>query len=136
MLELKNICKTFNGGTVNEKKVFEDLNLTLNEGDFVTVAECLLQEYFRAVHLCGIKLGGADNYPFSFVFTGFYHGKLFVLEVCVVCHTDLATFLLSDSNFSFAGGNLLTFAVKSIGVAKFYGVICLIFVVHYCLQKI
>ena len=22
MLELKNICKTFNGGTVNEKKVF------------------------------------------------------------------------------------------------------------------
>lgn len=37
MLELKNICKTFNGGTVNEKKVFEDLNLTLNEGDFVTV---------------------------------------------------------------------------------------------------
>ena len=37
MLELKNIGKTFNGGTVNEKKVFEDLNLTLNEGDFVTV---------------------------------------------------------------------------------------------------
>ncbi|MBO5110746.1 MAG: ABC transporter ATP-binding protein [Clostridia bacterium] len=37
MLEIKNICKTFNEGTVNEKRVFEDLNLTLKEGDFVTV---------------------------------------------------------------------------------------------------
>ncbi len=37
MLELKNIFKTFNAGTINEKKVFEDLNLTLNDGDFVTI---------------------------------------------------------------------------------------------------
>ena len=37
MLELKNICKTFNQGTVNEKQVLCDLNLTLKEGDFVTV---------------------------------------------------------------------------------------------------
>ncbi len=37
MLELKNISKTFNEGTINEKKVFEDLNLTLNDGDFVTI---------------------------------------------------------------------------------------------------
>lgn len=37
MLELKNIFKTFNPGTINEKKVFEDLNLTLNDGDFVTI---------------------------------------------------------------------------------------------------
>jgi len=37
MLELKNICKTFNAGTVNEKKALTGLNLTLNEGDFVTV---------------------------------------------------------------------------------------------------
>ncbi len=37
MLEVKNIYKTFNGGTVNEKRVFEGLSLTLDEGDFVTV---------------------------------------------------------------------------------------------------
>lgn len=37
MLEIKNIYKTFNEGTVNEKKVFSDLSLTLNDGDFVTI---------------------------------------------------------------------------------------------------
>jgi putative ABC transport system ATP-binding protein len=37
MLEIKNIYKTFNEGTINEKKVFEGLSLTLEEGDFVTV---------------------------------------------------------------------------------------------------
>ena len=37
MLELKNIHKTFNPGTVNAKKALDGLNLTLNDGDFVTV---------------------------------------------------------------------------------------------------
>ncbi len=37
MLELKNIRKTFNPGTVNEKVALDGLNFTLNEGDFVTV---------------------------------------------------------------------------------------------------
>ena len=37
MLKLTNICKTFNEGTVNEKKVFNGLDLTLAPGDFVTV---------------------------------------------------------------------------------------------------
>ena len=37
MLELKNIWKTFNAGTVNEKQALRGLNLTLNDGDFVTV---------------------------------------------------------------------------------------------------
>lgn len=37
MLELSHIYKTFNAGTVNEKKAIEDLSLTLNDGDFVTV---------------------------------------------------------------------------------------------------
>lgn len=37
MLEIKNVYKTFNANTVNEKKVFEGLSLTLKEGDFVTV---------------------------------------------------------------------------------------------------
>ena len=37
MLDLVNIRKTFNAGTVNEKKALQGLNLHLNEGDFVTV---------------------------------------------------------------------------------------------------
>ena len=37
MLELRNIWKTFNAGTVNEKTALNGLNLKLNEGDFVTV---------------------------------------------------------------------------------------------------
>lgn len=37
MLEIKNIKKTFNPGTVNEKVALNGINLTLNDGDFVTV---------------------------------------------------------------------------------------------------
>lgn len=37
MLKLDNIHKTFNPGTINEKIALNDVNLTLNEGDFVTV---------------------------------------------------------------------------------------------------
>ena len=37
MLELKNIYKTFNPGTVNEKTALDNLSLTLKDGDFVTV---------------------------------------------------------------------------------------------------
>lgn len=37
MLELKGICKTFNPNTINAKVALNHLNLTLNDGDFVTV---------------------------------------------------------------------------------------------------
>lgn len=37
MLEIKDVYKTFNAGTVNEKRAINGLNLTLNDGDFVTV---------------------------------------------------------------------------------------------------
>lgn len=37
MLILSNIEKTFNKGTVNEKKALKGLSLSLNDGDFVTV---------------------------------------------------------------------------------------------------
>ena len=37
MLKLDNIHKTFNPGTINEKLLLNGVNLTLNEGDFVTV---------------------------------------------------------------------------------------------------
>lgn len=37
MLQIKEISKTFNPGTVNEKKALRSLSLTLADGDFVTV---------------------------------------------------------------------------------------------------
>ena len=37
MLEIKNISKTFNVGTINEKRALRDVSLHLEAGDFVTV---------------------------------------------------------------------------------------------------
>lgn len=37
MLEIKNIYKTFNAGTVNEKTALNGVSITLQDGDFVTV---------------------------------------------------------------------------------------------------
>lgn len=37
MLEISNVEKTFNKGTINEKKALDGLNLSVNAGDFITV---------------------------------------------------------------------------------------------------
>ena len=37
MLEINDVYKTFNAGTINEKKALNGVNLTLKEGDFVTI---------------------------------------------------------------------------------------------------
>ena len=37
MLEIRNISKTFNKGTINEKRALIDVSLTLRDGDFCTV---------------------------------------------------------------------------------------------------
>ena len=37
MLKISHISKTFNPGTVNEKKAIEDLSLELKKGDFATI---------------------------------------------------------------------------------------------------
>lgn len=37
MLELKNVKKTFNRGTINEKKALTGVNLNMESGDFITV---------------------------------------------------------------------------------------------------
>ena len=36
-LEIKDIYKTFNAGTINEKRALNGVNLNLNPGDFVTI---------------------------------------------------------------------------------------------------
>ena len=37
MLEIRNVYKTFNPGTINEKKALNGLSLHLKPGEFVTV---------------------------------------------------------------------------------------------------
>ncbi|MBQ6811436.1 MAG: ATP-binding cassette domain-containing protein, partial [Firmicutes bacterium] len=37
MLELKELYKTFNAGTINEKRAINGVDLTLEDGDFVTI---------------------------------------------------------------------------------------------------
>ena len=37
MLVVKDVFKTFNPGTINEKKALDGVSITLNEGDFITV---------------------------------------------------------------------------------------------------
>ena len=37
MLEVKNVYKTFNPGTVNARTALNNMNITLKDGDFVTV---------------------------------------------------------------------------------------------------
>ncbi|MDD3027612.1 MAG: ATP-binding cassette domain-containing protein [Erysipelotrichaceae bacterium] len=37
MLKLSNISKTFNLGTINEKKALQNISLTVNDGDFITI---------------------------------------------------------------------------------------------------
>ncbi|MEE0868019.1 MAG: ATP-binding cassette domain-containing protein, partial [Clostridia bacterium] len=37
MLKLQNICKAFNKGTIDEKKIFQDFSLEVNKGEFVCI---------------------------------------------------------------------------------------------------
>ena len=43
MLKISHISKTFNQGTVNEKKAIEDLSLELKQGDFATIIGSTVQ---------------------------------------------------------------------------------------------
>lgn len=44
MIELKHIDKYYNIGTVNEVCLFKDFNLTVDDGDFISVIEVMVQE--------------------------------------------------------------------------------------------
>lgn len=37
MLQIEHVSKTFNPGTINEKKALIDLNVSLKDGDFATI---------------------------------------------------------------------------------------------------
>lgn len=72
MLEMTKIYKTFNKGTVNEKKAIVNINLNLNPGDFVTIiggngaGKSTLLNLVAGVYPCdnvrgsSVVLGGTD----------------------------------------------------------------------------
>ena len=69
MLEIKNVSKTFNKGTITEKRALNNINLTLEDGDFVTViggngaGKSTLLNLIAGVHQCdegSILLNGTD----------------------------------------------------------------------------
>ena len=69
MLKVSNVTKTFNPGTITEKKALRGIDLQLNEGDFVTViggngaGKSTLLNLIAGVYTCdtgSIKLDGID----------------------------------------------------------------------------
>ena len=58
MLKITHVSKTFNAGTITEKKALQDINLTLEDGDFVTViggngaGKSTLLNLIAGVHSC------------------------------------------------------------------------------------
>lgn len=72
MLAMKNVFKTFNEGTINEKRALVDINFSMRQGDFVTViggngaGKSTLLNLIAGVFLCdywhpsSITVDGAD----------------------------------------------------------------------------
>ncbi len=86
MLELTHISKTFNKGTITEKKALHDINLTLEDGDFVTViggngaGKSTLLNLMAGVHSCDtgiIRLNGKDITDMSEHRRAKYFGRVF-----------------------------------------------------------
>ena len=66
MLQISHISKTFNPGTVNEKKALNGVDLHLNSGDFVTILGSNgagKSTLFGAI--AGFVRGGRGNHPFG-----------------------------------------------------------------------
>lgn len=86
MLKLVNVSKTFNPGTITEKKALIDINLHLNPGDFVTViggngaGKSTLLNLIAGVHECdtgSIFIDGKDVTDMKEHIRSKYLGRVF-----------------------------------------------------------
>ena len=86
MLKLSHIYKTFDAGTITEKKALTDINLQLEDGDFVTViggngaGKSTLLNLIAGVHMpdCGsIELDGVELSRLKEHLRATYLGRVF-----------------------------------------------------------
>ena len=86
MLSITHVSKTFNAGTITEKHALHDINLTLEDGDFVTViggngaGKSTLLNLIAGVHSCdtgSIVLNGNDITDMSEYKRAAYLGRVF-----------------------------------------------------------
>ncbi|MCR5723835.1 MAG: ATP-binding cassette domain-containing protein [Treponema sp.] len=86
MLKISHVSKTFNAGTITEKKALFDINLELKEGDFVTIiggngaGKSTLLNLIAGVHSCdtgSIILDGTDITGMSEYKRAAYLGRVF-----------------------------------------------------------
>ncbi len=86
MLKISNVTKTFNPGTITEKKALLGIDLELNDGDFVTViggngaGKSTLLNLIAGVHTCDtgkIELNGTDLTNMSEYRRAKYLGRVF-----------------------------------------------------------
>ena len=96
MLKIDHISKTFSKGTVNEKKALDDISLTVDTGDFITIIG---------------SNGAGKSTLFNSISGEFFVGKLIFLPI-----TPLAFYFGSDAVISLI--NLLPqFVIDGIGIA-------------------
>ena len=107
MLEIKNLNKTFNAGTVNEKQVLTDLSLTLKDGDFVTViggngaGKSTLLNIISGVY-CSCK--GLRSYPMSFHCFSWIFLRYFISSVIIhIFHSKSIDWLKTYRGRTFSG---------------------------------
>jgi len=90
MLKLTNIKKTFNPGTITEKKALKGIDLTLEDGDFVTViggngaGKSTLLNLIAGVHYAdtgSIELDGMNLTENAARLTPYYVDKEFLLKM-------------------------------------------------------
>ena len=79
MLQIRNLHKTFNAGSINEKVVFNDLSLSVNKGQFITiigsngagkstllnVISGLIQSDYGTIQLEGLDISAMPEYKRS-----------------------------------------------------------------------
>jgi len=79
VLQIRNLHKTFNAGSINEKVVFNDLSLSVNKGQFITiigsngagkstllnVISGLIQSDYGTIQLEGLDISDMPEYKRS-----------------------------------------------------------------------
>ena len=75
MLELKHIHKYYNPGTVHEMCLFEDFNLTIEKGEFVSIVGSNGSGKTSGENRTCVSKSGDGNLPFHDYFRKYGNGR-------------------------------------------------------------